>query len=322
MKTKKTLISIIIMAVLFLMFIIQRQARETTTVKNLPVIVSFDEDEVTSIEIEGKDHIIFIKDEDGIWMLRKPVHYPANQIYFKNLINTIQDLKITDLISENASSYEDFGLTVEKGTKVRVFTGKEKVLEFLLGNTNIGYTHTFIKLYSHPNIYQVRGNIGHIFNREVRYFRDKKIFDVSPNEIIRISIKREKDSIILNREEKEEEGEVITDTAQVQPEEMFVWVEESTGKFVEKDKITTILDGIKGLSAQDFIDNPGEEQRIKKPDFILTVETASRKNVLKVKKKKEKNQFFVEKEGKIDTLFLVPSYQINRINQSRLSLNL
>jgi hypothetical protein len=322
MKVQKTLTAIVIFVILFLILIIQKKTREPTTVKNLPIICSPDENEITSIEIEGKDHIIFIKTEDDIWELEKPVSYPANETYIKNIINSIKDLKITDLISENTSGYEDFGLTPKNGTKISVFTGKEKNLEFLIGKTNLSSTHTFIKLYSDPKIYQVSGNIGHIFNRKARDFRDKKIFDISWNEINKITIEKAKDTIILNKRVAEKKEEVVTDTIQVKPEERFIWIEESTGKVVEEDKMKTILNGIKGLSAQDFIDNPTQKQRIKEYAFTLTVEANSQKNVLKVSKKKEENQYLVEKKGITNTIFLVSNYQIDKINQSRSSLNL
>lgn len=255
--------------------------KKDSTHYNLPEIKKIDIKNISKIDImrSGKNFEI-IKDHD-FWQVGEK-KYRADHGKITDMLNIINELTITDLISES-KSYARFDLDKNNKISVKAWNNKKEVRAFSIGKSAPTYQHTYITVKNSTSIYMVKGDLKRYFDYSVNQLRDKKVLTLAPDKIDKLIIfaNKDKTEIIKTRvkvteEEKAKVKEVMADIAknnkQLQYDDktadkidnkiddfVLVWTKKD-GKQIEKELVISLVKAVSNLECSKYLD----EKDIKK----------------------------------------------------------
>ena len=165
---KEYLILTAVMVALILYLALHRSNRTHYT---LPKISSIPGKHISNIEFKKADGTVVLNKKDNIWNIG-PKEYPADSDKIEDIINVIENLKVTALVSES-KNYVRYDLNPDKKIHVRAWQGESMIREFDIGKPAATYQHTFVKLAKDPNVYHARGDFRQKFDPTVEDLRDR-----------------------------------------------------------------------------------------------------------------------------------------------------
>jgi hypothetical protein len=274
-------------------FLLVPHRRETTTEYQRPTpLAKIDSGAVTKVVIEhtlgegdkaAKQRVVLVRgegegDSEPTWSLEEPTKAEANKMSVDGLLKRLEELEITDVASESASSHEDLEVVGEKGISVEVFAGSARIATFVLGKYASG--STMLKLPDQDVVYRARGSLRYAFGKKASDWRDKTIFDFDRDQLSHIAFQNEDGTFAFARDiaadgaewtieavdalaPVEEEVEDEEEPTKVEPTKVEPTKVEPTE--AERERVTTIEDfdpakvtsiatTIAKLKATDFLD--------------------------------------------------------------------
>ena len=286
MKLKKEYF--ILTAILVALILYLALHRSNRTHYQLPELSEVSGKHISKLEITTAGSSIIFNKKDDTWHI-EPKGYRADSTKIKNMLNVIEKLKLTALVSES-KNYIRYDLTNDKNIHVKAWQDKTLLREFDIGKAAPTFKHTFVKLPDDPNVYHARGDFRRNFDRSVDDFRDKTVLSYAQNTIQGITLAHEKETISLSRKEIPETlPEKKDEPAAKAPKEVktkTVW-EDTKGHQVTPSKITSLLSFLSSLECERYLDD------LKKEDFKHPIYTVSLKGekeyLLSIFAKKDKN---------------------------------
>lgn len=269
MKLKKEyLILAVVIVALILYLALHRSDR---THYKLPQIPAISGKQISKLEITKAGQSVMLTKTDNTWHI-EPKGYPADPVKIKNILNVIEKLKLTALVSESGNDIR-YDLGTDKKIHVKAWEGNSLSREFDIGKAAPTFQHTFVRFSDDPNVYHARGDFRRKFDRTVDELRDRVVMSYAQKDISQITINREKQTFTFKREEitLPAAGEK-NKTAEVSKAAKTKTVWKGTGnKKVGNAKINSILSFLNRLECESYIDDS------KKEDFKNPICTVSLK---------------------------------------------
>ena len=269
MKLKKEYFILAAILVALILYLALHQSNRTHY--QLPELSEVSGKHISKLEITTAGNSIVFNQKDDTWNI-EPKGYRADTTKIKNILNVIEKLKLTALVSES-KNYIRYDLSNDKNIHVKAWQDKNLIREFDIGKTAPTYKHTFVKLPNDPNVYHARGDFRRNFDRSVDDFRDKTVLSYSLNTIQGIKLTHEEKTISLSRKETPEPlSDKKDEPAAKAPKEAktkTVW-EDTKGHEVAPFKVSSLLSFLNSLECERFLDDFKKED-LKNPIYTITL---------------------------------------------------
>jgi len=286
MKLKKEYVILAAILVALILYLALHLSNRTHY--QLPELSEVTGKHISKLEITTAGNSIIFKQKDNTWHI-DPKGYRADSTKVKNILNVIEKLKLTALVSES-KNYIRYDLSNDKNIHVKAWQGKNLLREFDIGKTAPTYKHTFVKLPDDPNVYHARGDFRRDFDRSVDDFRDKTVLSYAQNTIQGIEFFHEKETISLSRKEipetLPEKKDEPAAKASKELKTKTVW-EDTKGHEVAPSKISSLLSFLSSLECERYLDDLKKED-FKNPIYTVTLKGEKEYSLL-VFAKKDKN---------------------------------
>ncbi len=292
------LISIIIIGAVYLFF------SNSNKMYELPEYETINPDEITKLTVQKQDNTNTFQRSDNKWVIM-PDGYEADPDIMNNILVVISELTLTELIS-TSGQYNKYELDDDSKTTVTAYNGDEIIRQFDIGRESSSYQHTFLKRINDPDIYQARGNLVEIFNKETDELRDKSVLSFNTEDILIINVKMQDGTeITLNKAfiPAEQNEDTQTEDPQPEPFEVSVWQTADGAEFKtsELDNMVMSLASLKCSSyAEEGIEPP-------EPLFTITLKGTTEYN-LTVYSKIEDN--YMASSSMNNYIFYLSSWQV------------
>ena len=270
MKSKKEYIILIAAAAVLVLYLVFHQSDRT--LYKLPEVTDLSEKEVTRIELTTPEETIELEKQVGKWII-KPQGYPAADSKIEKMLDTIQDFKLTALVSES-ENFARYQLTDDEKITVKAWADGELARIFDIGKAAPSHRHTFVKLPDDPNVYHASSNFRSKFNQSLEDLRDKTVLALNGEDIQTIAIEQPEQQLNIARTQTEPEvtvspddAEAAAETPEKQAPEKPVW-QDSQGNALAESDVEKLLDTLADLKCQSFIE---DKQKSDFSDPIYTI---------------------------------------------------
>jgi hypothetical protein len=137
-------------------------------------------DQISKIEISKGEQKTTLQKSGQIFLVKEQQNFPASPDLTKSFIEGLIDLKIGTLISSNAEKQDQFGVTADGGTRVKVFIEDDEKINFIAGNEGES-GGVYIRKEGSNDVYLAKTNITADLSRNSDAWRDMTIliFDSS-----------------------------------------------------------------------------------------------------------------------------------------------
>ncbi len=225
----------------------------------LPEVPEVDRKDISKIEIAKPDISIVLNKQGGSWHIA-PQAYSADTDMVKNMLDVIEKLTLTALVSES-KNYDRYNLNDNE--KIVVKAWKEDTLrrEFEVGKAATSYRHTFVKLAGDDRVYHARGNFRDKFDQTVDNLRDKTVLSFAQTEIREIRIAKGEQLMVFGRKQVPVEvtaGKEAEVRSPPSPKAETVW-QTAEGKKGDESKLSRLLTTLSNLRCEKYIDDRKKE---------------------------------------------------------------
>ena len=310
MKLKKEyLILTAVMVALILYLALHRSNRTHYT---LPKISSIPGKHISKIEFKKAAGTVVLNKKDNIWNIG-PKEYPADSDKIEDILNVIENLKVTALVSES-KNYVRYDLNPDKKIHVRAWQGESLIREFDIGKAAATYQHTFVKLAKDPNVYHARGDFRQKFDPTVEDLRDRTVLSFVQKDLREIKIARNKKTVALDLKQVVEANGKKKDAAAKtgkSSEPQTAWVD-TNGKKMDAVKVGRLLGFLNRLECEAYIDD-SKKDVFKDPVYAVTLQ-GPREHSLSIFAKENKDEkTYPAVSSENDYPFLLSDTQIDSL---------
>ena len=257
MKIKKEYIILAIIIIALSVYLVMR--RGDRTLYELPEIPQVSQKDITRLEITKGKTIIELNKKDNSWYIA-PKEYPADADKVKNMLDNVEKLTLTALVSQS-KNYNLYDLSGEAKINVKAYQGESLKRDIDVGKTASSFRHTFVKPAGDERVFHARGNFRNTFDTTVDDLRDKTILTYTPSDIQQIQITQEKQSFMLNRTqppEKEEPPAADKEESASPPAQKTIW-QTPDGRAGDEVAVNQLLNLLSNLRCEKFIEDRGKE---------------------------------------------------------------
>ena len=250
MKLKKEffiLAAIIIGLSIYL--VARKKDRELYELPKLPPVSG---KEITRIEIDGPQVKLIVDRADQNWTVGDE-KYPAAKTKVQQMIDTIEGLTLTELISTSGDNVR-YDRTEDVKIRVRAWAGNKLQREFEIGKTAPSLRHTFVRISGNPNIYNARDSFRDRFDQQLEDLRDKQVLSFPISEIQQLHLTKGSESLLLERktaaiEQSEPQATEKKPAAPVKPE--MIW-QTAAGAKADQARIDRLLSTLSQLNCDSY----------------------------------------------------------------------
>ena len=241
MRLRSTLVLLILAAGLgAYAYFVERPAREAAAEKKR--LLDFDRNAAKEITLTYPDREIrLVKGANDQWQIAAPLAVAADQTAVTNLLNAIADAELTRTIEDPVDDAAQYGF--DKPTvaiRVTVAEGSSPPLLTVGKQTPIGFK-AYARKENDPKVYLTTGAFHSGVKKETKDLRDKTVIDFPEADVQTITLaKPDAPALRLSH----------TDGA---------WTITEPGKWpADSGEVGSLLSALRGLRAQDFVDQPEE----------------------------------------------------------------
>lgn len=293
--------------------------RDTDNIRyELPDMPTVTKKEVSKIQIDKTGEKLVLHKEGSNWVVG-PEKYPADSKKVDDMLETIESLTLTALVSES-KSYDRFDLGDDKKIGIKAWVDNRLKREFYAGKAAGTHQHTFVALPDDDNVYHARGNFRITFDAGIDDLRDKSVMKFNKNDISQIRLIQGNNNLTLTRESipvnvNVNDAETVTadgvaeETNQDKPQNRWL---ASNGKDVDEGELDRLLTGISDLSCQKYIyDRKKEHFTI--PIYTLEIK-GSEDHVLSIFSKADEDaNEYPASSSFVKDPFLLPKWRAEKI---------
>jgi len=268
MRTKKEyliLIVIIIAAGLYLVFHKKDQTQYT-----LPVIPKIDIDTVTRLEIKTPEETIALHKKEQRWFVA-PHDYPADGAKVKGMLFEIEEIILTDLVSES-QAYVRYELDDNKKIAVKAWAADRQIRDFYLGKEAATFQHTFMRLPDNPNVYHTQGDFRRKFEETAADLRDHEVLAFDPDALQTIRLTNGDETLQLNRIQPPapEQSKTESEGLQLKVPAEQIW-QTASGRKADPATLESFLNAINNLKCENYLEGR-QKAEFKSPQFEIVLE--------------------------------------------------
>ncbi len=309
---KEYLILVALILVLSLYIILHKRDKSHYRVPELPKVTK---KEISKVEITKQDTAIVLSRRENGWKI-EPLGYPADDNQVKSMLDVIEQLMLTALVSES-KNYERYQLDEDNKVMVKAWTGDTLRREFEMGKAAPTFRHTFVKLSDDYRIYHARGNFRNQFDLGVDNLRDRTVLDFEASDIQQMRLSNGEQSIVFTRKRVPDEvasSEEEKAQSSQAPTEEETW-QSADGRRGDQSQLNRILTTLSNLRCEKYLDDRKKEEL---SDPIYTIQlTGLEEYALSVFAKIDEHpDKYPATSSHNDYPFLLPSRQVDGIIKS------
>lgn len=186
------------------------------------------------IAVPGQGQVILAKRE-GAWFLEKPFEYKADDRWVNNLVTEIQDVMVDGVVSNREEAQIEFAVTDTTGAGLIISSDGKTLFDGFIGRHSTSVGHTYARKRGSKNIELWRSMLSQDIRREASEWRDRTIYSINQDDIIKIEAVEGKSTRTL----------VFADT-------VWVYAENGENKPVDNTKARSLAALIAELQCDDF----------------------------------------------------------------------
>ena len=258
MKIKKEYIILVVIIAALLLYLSQRSTDRT--LYQLPDVPEISNSDITKIDIIKNSTPIVLSKETDRWTIG-PKKYPADTLKVKNMLDVMEKLTLTALVSES-KSYNRYNLDNDNKITVKAF-GKDKLkLEFDIGKAASSFRHTFVKIAGDERVFHARGSFRGKFDKTVDDLRDKAVLAFKIDEIREIHISKGNKKMLFSLIQSPEEAKDSekSDASSPKNEALKIIWQNASGKKGNNSKINRLLTTLSDLSCEKYISGQSKDE--------------------------------------------------------------
>jgi hypothetical protein len=237
----------------------------------LPDLKKVNAKAISSIKIDRKGESMILKKKGDSWLVSEN-GFPADTSMVDVLLDTLRTFELTTLISQK-SDLMRYQLDADNRIHVTVFQKEKPFFEFSIGKPAPTGNHTFVMVEGDKNIYHAKGSFTLDFDQEEAAFRDKKIFEVKPDAVTKVTVKKGRFAKTIEAVKKENDNGKIETR----------WQTES-GKPFDKKQVDSFLASVSYLKCDTYQDEPSKtDLENQKPMGTITIDAKNAKKSLSLK---------------------------------------
>ena len=302
---KEYLILAVLIVGLSLYLALHKRDKSHYQLPELPRVVKKD---ISKVEISKNDKTFVLNKKDKVWHIM-PQGYPADASQVESILDVIEKLSLTALVSES-KDYERYNLDKDNKVMVKVWSGDTLSREFDIGKAATTFRHTFVKLGNDDRVYQTRGNFRNKFDLNVDTLRDKIVLAFDPRSIQEIRISKGEKSIVFSRQQTSHE---ITGSKEEKAQRSQGATEEATwqsddGKRGEESQLNRVLTTLSQLRCEKYLDDRKKED-LADPIYVIDLKGIKEYSLSVFAKIDETSNNYPATSSDNDYPFLLPSWQ-------------
>jgi hypothetical protein len=306
---KEYLILVALILVLSLYLILHKRDKSHYRLPEFPKVM---QKEISKVEISQQDTTIVLNRKDNHWNI-VPQGYPADANQVESMLDVIEKLSLTALVSES-KNYKRYQLDEGNKVIVKAWSGDTLRRKFEIGKAAATFQHTFVKLSDDSRVYQASGNFRNKFDASVDNLRDKTVLAFDAKDIQEIRLSKGEQSIVFTRKQVPDEitsSEEEKSQSSQAPTEQATW-KSTDGKRADESQLNRMLTTLSNLRCEKYLDDRKKEEL---SDPIYTIQlTGIKKYSLSVFSKiDESSNNYPTTSSDNDYPFLLPSRQVNDI---------
>lgn len=279
----------------------------------LPELKPFSGAEVTKIEIVKRENAVTLAREGDTWQA-KPQGYPADGDKVKGMLETLEKLALTAMVSES-KSYDRYDLGEDRKITVKAWAGDTVRIEFDIGKAAPSFQHTFVRIAGDPRVYHARDNFRGKFDQTLDNLRDKNVLKFEKSDIQEVELTKDGEKIVLLRKdvpvEVKPEEDAGKETPPSPPKPETVW-ETQGGRQAQQEKLDRLLTSLANLRCESYLEEKKKEDMLAPTNTIRV--TGAQEHRLSIFAKTEKDdKGYPAVSSQNDYVFLLPAWQAERI---------
>jgi len=314
---KEYIILVIVIAALVLYLALRKSDR---TYYELPEFTEFATEQISRIELKSSDSRLELIKKDEIWVVGTK-EYPADDTKVADVLSLLQDLKVTELVSESAS-YVRYGISDDKKLTVKAWAGSQLERELDVGKVADTFGHTFIKLPEDKSVYLAEGNLRSKLEVSLDDVRDKQVLTFDENEMTEVLIRSGQQILALNKKEMAEgssdstaEGAGTIDGEEAKTEIKTVWVTPG-GEAVEEEAVGRLLSALSDLKCSGYLEDSMKAE-LKNPTHSVTLRHEENEYTISLFEKREEEDSEIPGLSSLnDSLFYFQTWKAEEITDS------
>jgi len=258
MKIKKEYIILAVITAALLLYLSQRSTDRT--LYQLPDVPEISNSDITKIEINKNSTSFAISKEGDRWTIG-PKKYPADTLKVKNILDVMEKLTLTALVSES-KSYNRYNLDDDNKITVKAFDKDKLKLEFDIGKAASSFRHTFVKIAGDERVFHARDSFRGKFDKTVDDLRDKTVLAFKIDEIREIHISKGNKMTFFSLIQSPGEAKDSEKSDASNPENKplkIIW-QNASGKKGDNSKINRLLTTLSNLSCEKYISDRSKDE--------------------------------------------------------------
>jgi hypothetical protein len=261
----------------------------------------FKTEQAANIEIKTKGKTVSLTKKEGRWLVALDGdYYPADKNEVDNIFRTVNKMQRENVVSTDPAKYPVFELDQENGVEVKVSKADNSVLaHFFVGKNGPDLISTYIRIEGEKEVLLLSGMLNATFGKTLKDWRDKAIFNLKAEDIVRVNIASPKNKTSLKKDEEGNWEMVVPEKAKV-----------------KKDVIEGMVNTLATLNAYDFEDGADLKAcgLTSPPTKIqITMKDNSTLSLL-IGNEKDSSKRYVKREDN-PTVFLVQNFDLGPILQ-------
>jgi hypothetical protein len=268
MKTKKEYMILMVIIIAGWSYLFFHKGDRTEY--ELPVIPKIDINTVTDLEISANGKRIALSKQGEKWLIA-PKSYPADGAKIKSMLFEIEDIEITDLVSES-KAYARYQLDDENKITIKAWAKDKPLREFDVGKEAATFQHTFFRLPGNSNVYHARGDFRRKFDLGATELRDREVLAFDPDTLKSIRLTAGSDSLEMirigtppgDKQEATKEGDMPTGPSKT------AWFS-AEGQEVDGKALDSFLASINNLMCENYLEGMQKNQ-FESPIFDISLE--------------------------------------------------
>lgn len=280
MRIKKELIILIAIIIALSIYLTLRNRDRTRYV--LPELPALSSKEVSKIEVSRKASSFTLEKKDNQWVI-PPKAYPADMIIVNNMLEMLEKLTITTLVSES-KSYERYGLDEDNRVSVKAWADGTLKRDFDIGKEGPSSRLTYIRLSGDHRVFHATEDFRWKFDQKISELRDSEVLSFDREKINKIEIARKGTSLILSRQQTpaDDNKQVVDEGAKerTQGEDRPVWTN-AEGRVANQETVDEILKMLSELSCEKYIEEDDKKIDSGEPEYFFRL-TADKEYTLSV----------------------------------------
>lgn len=170
-----------------------RDQRETVT-----LLVPISPEETDRVMLVNSGDTLEFRRADDAWTVNG---FSAASDAITELFAAVANPPEAELISTSASVHARMGVDSANGKQLTFFSGDELIASIVVGNRGRGFNRSYVRDPNEDEVYSYNGPLTSLVGRQIDYWRNKVITDVSSSDIASVRVSRETGRYVLDKVE-------------------------------------------------------------------------------------------------------------------------